>query len=241
MYVNFQLKVKINRDLMVSIVRMTVQLLLVGLFLTFIFDLENLLINVIYFLLMIFFGTLSVVSRTEYKFKELRGIIYATFILVTLPMVYIFNSLVLGVDNFFEASYMIPVTGMLLGNVLGGLVISVNYYLSSLMNRYHEYKYYLSIYATKKKALLPFVRETVKMSINPTIASLETMGLITLPGMMTGLILGGNSPVGAVKYQIGIMLSILIVRYFSTLIVVILVSMTKFDSMGRFELKKESM
>jgi putative ABC transport system permease protein len=127
MYVNFQLKVKINRDLMVSIVRMTVQLLLVGLFLTFIFDLENLLINVIYFLLMIFFGTLSVVSRTEYKFKELRGIIYATFILVTLPMVYIFNSLVLGVDNFFEASYMIPVTGMLLGNVLGGLVISVNF------------------------------------------------------------------------------------------------------------------
>jgi len=52
-------------------------------------------------------------------------------------------------------------------------------------------------------------------SLNPIIASTETVGLVSLPGMMTGQILGGSMPMTAIVYQIVIMAAILIVRYFS--------------------------
>jgi putative ABC transport system permease protein len=62
--------------------------------------------------------------------------------------------------------------------------------------------------ATRWEAVRPYFREAVKAAVNPTIASIATMGLVSLPGMMTGQILGGSDPSLAVKYQLAIMICI---------------------------------
>ena len=67
---------------------------------------------------------------------------------------------------------------------------------------------FLMLGATRWEAVRSYFREAVKAAINPTIASMATMGLVSLPGMMTGQILGGSEPWLAVKYQIAIMICI---------------------------------
>ena len=75
------------------------------------------------------------------------------------------------------------------------------------------------------------------LSMKPSISTLETMGLITLPGMMTGLILGGTSPLVAVKYQIAIMVAIFLVNYLSNYLIIQFISFRSFDSLDRFKYK----
>ena len=70
-------------------------------------------------------------------------------------------------------------------------------------------------------------------SLNPIIATTETVGLVSLPGMMTGQILGGAMPMTAIVYQIVIMAAILIVRYFSIHFSLLLTRKQKFDGFGR--------
>jgi putative ABC transport system permease protein len=69
----------------------------------------------------------------------------------------------------------------------------------------------------------------VLSTLNPIIATVETMGLVALPGMMTGQILGGTLPIIAIKYQIAIMLAILGARYLSVLAALWLTSLRAFD------------
>lgn len=73
-----------------------------------------------------------------------------------------------------------------------------------------RYKYSLIAGATRSEALRPFISEALKISFAPTIASNATIGLIWLPGMMTGQILGGSDPMTAIKYQILIVISIFV-------------------------------
>jgi putative ABC transport system permease protein len=63
--------------------------------------------------------------------------------------------------------------------------------------------------ATRREALTPLLRDALQASLAPQIASISTIGLVSLPGMMTGQILGGASPITALRYQIAIMLTIL--------------------------------
>lgn len=76
---------------------------------------------------------------------------------------------------------------------------------------------------------MPYYKEAVKSSINPVLASIETMGLVALPGMMTGQILGGSIPITAIKYQIAIMIAIFITRYFSIHLAIILSGLRSFN------------
>jgi putative ABC transport system permease protein len=63
---------------------------------------------------------------------------------------------------------------------------------------------------SRKNALRPFIREAIVKSLNPLLATMSVIGLISLPGMMTGQILGGSSPAIAIKYQLMIMIAILV-------------------------------
>jgi putative ABC transport system permease protein len=97
---------------------------------------------------------------------------------------------------------------MILGNCLQGNVIALERFYSSVRKNENEYTTFLMLGATRWEAARPYFKEAVKAAINPTIASMATMGLVSLPGMMTGQILGGSEPWLAVKYQIAIMICI---------------------------------
>ncbi len=116
--------------------------------------------------------------------------------------------LVIQPTHFYDARYIVPLAGMILGNCLQGNVIALERFYSALRKNENEYATFLMLGATRWEAVRPYFRDAIKAAINPTIASMGTMGLVSLPGMMTGQILGGSEPWLAVKYQIAIMICI---------------------------------
>ena len=111
-------------------------------------------------------------------------------------------------DNLFVWLYFIPIRGIILGNMVAAYVIALNVYYGQLERERTLYLYRLGNGASGAEARAPFMKEALKKSFNPTIASMAVMGLISLPGTMTGQILGGSSPNVAIKYHIMLMISI---------------------------------
>jgi putative ABC transport system permease protein len=126
---------------------------------------------------------------------------------------------------------------MIIGNTINNTVIGVRSFYKQFQTGEEGYKYLLMIGATRKEALKLFVGEALKDSFTPTIASTAVMGLIWLPGMMTGQILGGSSPVIAIKYQIMIMVSIFVGGVLNVVLAINLSLKTSFDEFDM--LKKE--
>ena len=94
------------------------------------------------------------------------------------------------------------------------------------------YFYKLSLGATKFEALLPFAKQSFIAALNPTIATMATMGIVSLPGMMTGQILGGSVPLVAIKYQIAIMVAILASTVLSILLSLVFTLRISIDKSG---------
>jgi putative ABC transport system permease protein len=92
---------------------------------------------------------------------------------------------------------------------------------------------YVSMGATRREAIRPFVREACKAAFGPQLATVSTMGLVSLPGMMTGQILGGSSPAVAIKYQLMIMVAIFLTSSLSSFLAVMVSTRKSFDHYGR--------
>ena len=199
---------RLSRDIGISILRMSIQLALVGIYLKMLFDLNNPWLNGLWILIMLLVADLSILRRAGLK---VRYFALATFTAIASSILFSTSYLVILViqpAHYYDARYIVPLAGMILGNCLQGNVIALERFYSALRKNENEYTTYLMLGATRWEAVRPYFRDAVKAAINPTIASMATMGLVSLPGMMTGQILGGSEPWLAVKYQIAIMICI---------------------------------
>jgi len=115
---------------------------------------------------------------------------------------------VLRRPGLLDAQYAIPLGGMILGNCLRADIIGVKFFYQSVRDGERAFLLSLSQGAALHEALRPYLRDACRSALAPTVATIATIGLVALPGMMTGTILGGASPMVAIKYQILIMLAI---------------------------------
>jgi putative ABC transport system permease protein len=199
---------RLSRDIGISILRMSIQLMLVGIYLKTLFDLNNPWLNGLWILVMLIVADLTILRRAGLK---ARYFALATFAAIASSILFSTGYLVILViqpTHFYDARYIVPLSGMILGNCLQGNVIALERFYSALRKNENEYATFLMLGATRWEAVRPYFRDAVKAAINPTIAGMATMGLVSLPGMMTGQILGGSEPWLAVKYQIAIMICI---------------------------------
>jgi len=199
---------RLSRDIGISILRMSIQLALVGIYLKMLFDLNQPWLNGLWILVMLLVADLSILRRAGLK---ARYFVLATFIAIALSILFSTAYLVVLViqpAHYYDARYIVPLAGMILGNCLQGNVIALERFYSALRKNENEYATFLMLGASRWEAVRPYFRDAVKAAINPTIAGMATMGLVSLPGMMTGQILGGSEPWLAVKYQIAIMICI---------------------------------
>lgn len=205
----WKFKTGLNKKLALATFRMTLQLLFVGYYLEYLFEYDNPWINVGWILIMVIVADFATIDRSELQRKKslLLPIFGATFLGIIVIDIF-FLELVIQLPKLLAAQYTIPITGMVLGNCLRSNVIGINAFYYSLNEHQERYRFYLASGATRNEALLPFFGEALKKSANPTLASMATIGLVSLPGMMTGQILSGSSPLTAIKYQIMIMLAI---------------------------------
>ena len=225
----YKLRIKLVKKSILSIIRMFIQLSLVGIYLQYIFLWDNPFINIGYLFIMIFTATFSIGRSVEVKIRKIFPLLTVTVGGPLIIILIFFGHFLIGLDNPLEAKYLIPISGMLLGNTLNGNIITLNTFFKTFRSNEEEYLYSLGLGATKHEALRPYIKEGISSSIAPTIAYLATMGIVSLPGMMTGQILGGSLPLTAIKYQIAIMLAIFSCKFFSSFLTLYITSNVFFD------------
>jgi putative ABC transport system permease protein len=230
--INYRIKLGLAEKIAGSVTRMTVQLTLVGVFLTFLFDLNSGILNLAWLFGMLTVASYTTVRNLELKIEKLFFPLLLSFTLANLSVLLYFNALVLDLGNLLEARYLIPIGGMILGNSLNGNVIGLGQFYEDIRRNENRYLYNLSLGANKYEALLPYIRKCLRSSLRPTLANIATAGIVFLPGMMTGQILGGASPLLAIKYQISIMIAIFVSTTMSTTLSVLATIQTSFDEFG---------
>ncbi|MDM8158430.1 ABC transporter permease [Labilibaculum sp. K2S] len=228
-------KVKIVKETVIALIRMVVQLSLVAFYLEYIFAWNNAWVNVIWVCIMIFVGAFTTIKRAglTYRFFILPFAISGFISILILDA--FFLGFVIHLDYIFDARYFIPISGMVLGNALNHNIVGISNYFSRLTKEQDLYYFLLVNGNSRKNSLAPFIRSAIKSGLNPLIATMSVIGLISLPGMMTGQILGGSSPMVAIKYQILIMLAIFVGCSINLMLSILLANRFAFDSFGRIK------
>ena len=215
-----------------SVARMVVQLLLVGFFLEFIFDLNKPIINITWFLMMVAVATGTIIYRSNLRVSMLLVPAFASILLVSGGLLLYFTAVIIRLDRIFEAKYFIAIGGMLLGNSLRGNVVGLTSFYKQIKRNEARFQYALGNGATLVEAIVPYLRDSLKQAFSPLIATMVTTGIVALPGMMTGQILGGSNPAVAVKYQIAIMITIGVALPLSTALTILMTVRIAFSDLG---------
>jgi len=230
-------KTGLIKPAVIAVIRMTVQLLLIGLYLEYIFRLNNMWINLAWVTIMVKIATVTTVRNSE---LYLRHYIIPVFISLAASLIIVdvyFLGLVIKLKNLFDAIYLIPITGMLLGNCIRTNVLGLSSYYKKLQKEQTLYRYALANGATHGEALFPYMKTALKISFSPTVATMAVIGLISLPGMMTGQILGGSSPAVAIKYQIMLMITIFVSSVLTIVLTIFISNKFIFDAFYNLKVK----
>jgi putative ABC transport system permease protein len=199
------LKLGLEKDTIIATVRSIIQLLAIGYVLQFVFDTENFLFIFLMVTLMIVTATLN----ARKKGASIRGITWkvgATLVFVEI----LTQSILLGFRiTPPEAQYIISISGMVVGNSMVLAILFLNRFTAELEARQEETELILSLGGTPKQAIHSQLTQAIKASMIPTIESQKTVGLVQLPGMMSGQIIAGADPVQAVQFQLLILFLLL--------------------------------
>ena len=186
---------------------MTLQLILAGLVLTYIFKNPHPIFVLLYLTAMMAMSVHTVLSRNKGINRNFQIIVALSLILTGLFVILFFILGVVGV-SFFNPQYTIPISGMIMGNAMTGVSLGLKTFHENLKTQKPKIDTLLNMGATPKSILLPFVNKSLETALLPTLNSMLGMGIISLPGMMTGQILSGTLPTTAILYQIAIMIAI---------------------------------
>lgn len=235
---SWRLRLSLGRDIVTASVRMTVQLLLVGLILGWVFALRHPLPVVGIGLVMTVLAGQAAVGRSSRRYPgvyldSFLAVFGSSFLLTGLAL-----SGILQVRPWFEAQYAVPILGMVLGNTLTGVSLSLDRFTSDVVTRRGEIEALLSMGATRWEAAHPAITAAVRTGMIPVLNSMAVMGIVSLPGMMTGQILAGVSPNTAVRYQIVIMFVLSASSALGSLTVTLLAFRALFDPRDRLRAER---
>ncbi len=200
-------KINQTRLLLVASLRMTVQLVLAGLILTYIFGNPQPMFTALYLGGMIGFSIHRVLSKNPGLNRRFQWIIGFSLAGAGLLIEMFFIKIVIG-TGWFNPQYAIPLSGMIFGNAMTGLNLAMKSFTESIEAEKSRIETLLNLGVRPAKILLPFVNNALETALLPTMNSMVGMGVVSLPGMMTGQILSGTLPMTAILYQIAIMIAI---------------------------------
>lgn len=206
--VSAALKLGLLRSLFWGTVRTFVQLTLVGYALTYVFAFDSPPLVLAVVVLMTYVASRAATRRTPNVPDYPAALAFVSLLMSTLLVGTLVTQLVIAPEPWFSPRIVIPIFGMILGNSMNGIALGLDRLYSEARARAGEVETLLAFGATPWEAVRDGVREAVRAGMTPTINSLMVVGLVSLPGMMTGQILAGADPREAVRYQIVVMLMI---------------------------------
>ncbi len=199
-----------NKDIVVGTLRMTVQLFIAGFILVYIFDSASFILSALMIAVMEFFAIFNIVTNKKGKLNSgLKKTLILAQVIGTVFTLAFFLIIVVRPDPIYNPQYLIPLGGMIIGNSMTGINLALNQMLNSIENNRSTIEGSLMLGTSPRMAMDKIIQNAFDTAITPTLNSIKNMGIISLPGMMTGQILGGVSPLIAIRYQIAIMTAIM--------------------------------
>ena len=233
MGVSHFLDLKQDRYIAVATLRTILQLSALGYILSPIFHNNEPYVVLPWVTAMCLLAAREVWAKPKYGFRGMFRHIFGSILTGLLLIMSFATVRVFQQRPWWDAKLLIPVCGMLLGNALTSVSLSLNTLLNDLAEGTAKIELLLTRGATSMEAILPTLQAAVNVGITPTLNSMNVIGLVSLPGMMTGQILGGGPPAVAAKYQMMIMFLISGCGVCSMLCMQLLASRSMFDDRSR--------
>lgn len=206
--VSVALRLRLERQLGLAAVRTVVQLLAIGYVLRWVFAIERCAVVLVVALLMVVAATRAAIQRSPRRFDGVGARAFVTLVLAGMLTTLAVTALIIGVRPWYRPQYFIPLLGMVLGNCLTGISLCLDTLLEAVHERRERIEMELSLGATRWEAARDHLADAVRRGMIPVINAMMVVGIVSLPGMMTGQILAGADPLDAVKYQIVVMFMI---------------------------------
>ncbi|MDP2360470.1 MAG: ABC transporter permease [bacterium] len=205
------LRLPLKGQLGVALARMVLQLGAMGLVLEVLFRLDTPPATLGWLLVMQAAAAHAVLRRTALRVRGMAPLLLGVMVLAGGGVLAFCLVAVVRPQPLLEARYLIPLGGMILGNSMNGITLALERHLARLSSAAgrQEWETLLGLGASPEEARRRFSGQDLRVALMPTLNTTATIGLVSLPGMMTGQILGGSPPATAIAYQIVIMLAIL--------------------------------
>ncbi len=194
-----------EKDMLIASLRMVVQLLALGYVLHLVFALESAAPVLLILVVMAAFSVQAVAARVKARMPNFYRVVGIAIFVGCGGATFFFCSLVIGLNPWYDPRYLIPLAGMIIGNSMTGASLAAERLAAEMKERRDEIETLLCLGASARQAAAEAVRNAYRAALIPSINAMAAMGIVFIPGMMTGQILSGTDPIIAVKYQIAIM------------------------------------
>lgn len=212
--IDYKEKLGLGKDIFIAAFRTVVQLFIIGYVLSSIFKLDNLFVTLAMVAFIIFNAAYNAGKRAKHIPNGFN------ISLISIGFGSIVSLLVLFVSGAltWTPSQIVPITGMIASNAMTAVGVGYRVMDSKYKDQRQQIQEKLALGATVKQASLPIIRESIKSAMAPSVDRAKTVGLVSLPGMMSGLMFAGIDPSTAIKYQIVVMFMLIATTGFSTMI-----------------------
>ena len=197
-FISHKEKLSLEKDIIWSTCRAIIQLLIAGYILKYIFNVDHELLTIA----LVMFICVNAAWNAKKRSKYIDKIYVTALIAITSGTFLTLLILILTNAIAFTPMQVIPITGMIAGNAMIAVGLCFNNLGQRFSSQQQQIQEMLSLGATPKVASAAIIRDSIRASLIPTVDSAKTVRIVSLPGMMSGLIFAGVAPLQAVKYQI---------------------------------------
>jgi putative ABC transport system permease protein len=199
--------------------RTILQLLAVGYVLAVVFALDNPFAVLGILLVMLAIATITARNRIGKKIPRLLLVLLGSLFFSTALTLSYTNLLIVQPDTWYAPQYLIPLAGIILGNAMNGAAIAGERLVSTINSSRLEIETHLSLGATPQQAVAGYRKDAIRAGLIPTLNQMMVVGVVTLPGIITGQLLSGVDPLNAASYQILIMFLLAFANLLTTILV----------------------
>lgn len=216
--------------------RTVVQLLVVGYILAAVFALKNLLLVVAVVLVMLTIATITARNRIGKKIPRLIPVVFGSMFFSTALVLMYTNLVIVQPRMWYDPQYLIPLAGIVLGSAMNGAAITGERLVSTISSSRLEIETHLSLGATPQQAVANYRKEAIRAGLIPILNQMTVVGIVTLPGIITGQLLSGVDPLNAASYQILILLMLALANLMTTVLMTQGITRQFFNAQAQLEL-----
>ncbi|HEY9701519.1 MAG TPA: iron export ABC transporter permease subunit FetB [Allocoleopsis sp.] len=224
---------QLGGQLALATFRTVIQLLWVGYILTFVFAGDNPLIVILALMVMLMIAAITTRNRISQKLPRLLFLVWGTILISTASTLIYVTIFVIKPDSWYDPQYIIPLAGIVIGQGMNAGTLAGERLVSTINSHQKEIETHLSLGASPYQAIARYRQDAIRAALIPTINSMMVVGLVHLPGSITGQLLSGIDPLQAAAYQILVMFMVAFANLFTTVLITVAIYQQFFNEQSQ--------